>query len=283
MGDASFPFRTLPEESCDLLRLPAAAARAAAGAAPPPQPPALLGTVKQKLMVQRNIEDERGRVRARAEEAERRGHERGAVLLKGSGGAPGRGGKAGKTTVQRSTPPPPPAGAAQQQQQGRRPTPPPGPLTAAMLVAPAGRPPTHPTSQQQQQQQRARSATPPPAQAATAEAPAAKPVHKSASTSRLPGGGAGAAKQAASPLVLQAARSGSGLRLVLIAMLSERQMGPGAVKNGAWGGVPGWRGRLTHAGHVASAAFLRALRARPRCLADASACRLNLLLARSAC
>lgn len=232
VGDSAFPFRALPEESCDLLRLPAAGA-------PPPaaQPAALLGAVRQKLMLQRNIADERERVRARAEEAERRGHERGAVLLQGGGGPPGRAARAGKPTVQRTTPPPPAAASLQkQQQQARRPTPPPGPLTAAMLVAPAGRPPTHPASlpaAQQQQQPRARSVTPPPGQAGAAEAPAPKPMHKSASTSRLPGGGAGGgAKQAASALVLQAARSGSGLRLVLIAMLSERQMGRSAVSSG---------------------------------------------------
>lgn len=231
VGGTAFPFRTLPEGSCDLLRLPATGAATSARSAPSShhQPATLIGTVHQKLMVQRNIEDERGRVRARAEEAERRGHERGAVLLdSGKGSQAVKSGKAGKTTttIQRTTPPPP-AGQQQPQRQPQQ-------VTAAML-APGGRPPTYPASQHQ----RARSATPsegaPALPAATAAAAAApRPMHKAASTGKLgqAAGAGAAAKHTASPWVLQAARSGGSLRLVLIAMLSERKMGPGTVKSG---------------------------------------------------
>lgn len=236
-----FRFNALPEDAaCDVLSLPPATP--GGGTAPGG---ALLGAVRQKLMVQRNIEDERERVRARAEEAERRGHERKALLLDGRPAAAGKQRRT-TTTVQRVTPPPPgaaaTAAAAQQQQRHRGPTPPPQQLTASMLAPaqpPAARPPAHPGLAQQRQ--RARSATPPPTNggAAAAAGPAGgKPMHKSASTSRLGGkagtaaaSGAAPTKQTASALVLQAARSGASLRLVLIAMLSERQMGWTPIKS----------------------------------------------------
>lgn len=240
VGGTPFRFNALPEDAaCDVLSLPPATPGGGTTTGG-----ALVGAVRQKLMVLRNIEDERERVRARAEEAERRGHERKALLLDGRPAAAGKR-RPTTTTVQRPTPPPPGAMAAQQQQRQRGPTPPPQQLTASMLAPaqpPAARPPTHPASAQQRQ--RARSATPPPTTGGAAAAPgpaAGKPMHKSASTSRLGGkqqgaaGGGAAAKQPASALVLQAARSGAGLRLVLIAMLSERQMGPAAVKNGEGG------------------------------------------------
>lgn len=234
VAGAPFPFNALPEgAACDVLSLPPATPGSGAG-----HGGALLGAVRQKLMVLRNIEDERERVRARAEEAERRGHERKALLLHGRPTAAGKR-RPTTTTVQRVTPPPSGAVAtAAQHQRQRGPTPPPQQLTASMLAPaqpPAARPPAHPASAQQCQ--RARSATPPPTNGGAA-APGSKPMHKSASTSRLGGkqgaaaaAGGTAGKQTASALVLQAARSGAGLRLMLIAMLSERQMGPTAVKN----------------------------------------------------
>lgn len=242
MAGAPFPFNALPEgAACDVLSLPPATPGSGAG-----HGGALLGAVRQKLMVLRNIEDERERVRARAEEAERRGHERKALLLHGRPTAAGKR-RPTTTTVQRVTPPPSGAVAtAAQHQRQRGPTPPPQQLTASMLAPaqpPAARPPAHPASAQQCQ--RARSATPPPTNGGAA-APGSKPMHKSASTSRLGGkqgaaaaAGGTAGKQTASALVLQAARSGAGLRLMLIAMLSERQMGPTAVKNGeeGWSGL----------------------------------------------
>ncbi|KAL4448359.1 hypothetical protein ABPG75_005578 [Micractinium tetrahymenae] len=207
VADTSFPFRALEEHSsCDLLRLPLSGAGGQ-----------LLGAVRQKLVVQRIVEEERSRVRARGEEAERRGHERTAKLLSGAkapqAGKPGR--PPAATTMQRRVTPPPGA--------GRGPTPPPQLLTASMLSAPAGRPPAHPAGPAQ---------APPPA---PAPAPAlAKPMHKSASTGKLgltsKGGSGSALPQKASPRVLQAARAGVGLRLLLIAVLAERPMGKDAVR-----------------------------------------------------
>lgn len=185
--------------------------------------PAIVGAVRQKLMVQRNIEDERVRVRARAEEAERRGQERKAQLL----GKPAASQAMPRTKVQRLTPPP----SGQPQQRG--PTPPPArqqQVTASMLSAPAGKPPTHPAG---------RGLTPPPP-AAAAAAPAPKAVHKSASAGKLGGGkhssagSMGSLQLAASPLVLRAARSGASLRLCLIAILAERPMSMNAIKAGEW-------------------------------------------------
>lgn len=215
IADASFPFRALEEHSsCDLLRMPASGAGAQ-----------LLGAVRQKLVVQRNVEEERSRVRARGEEAERRGHERTAKLLSGAkaaqAGKPGRPPTA--TSMQRRVTPPPSS--------GRGPTPPPQ-LTASMLAAPAGRPPAHPSAPTQ----------PPPAAAAVPIAAPAKPMHKSASTGKLgltsKGGTGSALPQTASPRVLQAARAGVGLRLMLIAILAERPMGKDAIRAGAVGRRP---------------------------------------------
>ena len=200
VGDVDFRFNALPEECCDLLHLPLAASG---------EGPAIVGAVRQKLMVQRNIQDERGRVRARAEEAERQGNERKAQLLHGKPAA-GKAGKAGTTTtLRRATPPP-------QQPQQLRSTPPPL----------AGRPPTHPAST-------LTAAGRGPIQPQPAAAAAARPPLKSASAPKLAGGGA-TLQQTASPLVLQAARSsgGNNLRLCLIAMLSERAMPKGAVMSG---------------------------------------------------
>jgi hypothetical protein len=215
IGGSTFRFNALPEETCDLLHL-----APEGGAAP-----AVVAAVRQKLMVQRNIADERERVRARAEEAERRGSERKALLLDGRPGP-----KAGKPgpVVRRVTPPPMPSRA----------TPPPQPAAAPPAVqqrqqppptvptAPAGRPPAHPGSA-------ARGATPPPPAAAP---PPPRPMHKSASTGKLgsrvgsAAGSQGSLQASASPLAQRLARSGASLRHILIAVLSERQMGIGAVK-----------------------------------------------------
>lgn len=213
VADASFPFRALEEHSsCDLLRVPASGAGAQ-----------LLGALRQKLVVQRNVEEERSRVRARGEEAERRGHERTAKLLSSAkaaqAGKPGR--QPAATTTQRRVTPPPGSGRAL--------TPPPQQLTASMLTAPSGRPPTHPSAPAQAVQA-----------AATAPAPApAKPMHKSASTGKLglasKGGTGSALPQKASARVLQAARAGVGLRLMLIAILAERPMSKDAIKAGVAG------------------------------------------------
>lgn len=220
VADARFPFRALEEHSsCDLLRVPASGDGAQ-----------LLGAVRQKLVVQRNVEEERSRVRARGEEAERRGHERTAKLLSSAkahqASKPGR--PPAATSVQRRVTPPPSS--------GRGPTPPPQ-LTASMLAAPTGRPPAHPSAPTQ----------PLPAAAAAPAPAAAKPVHKSASTGKLgltsKGGAGSALPQSASPRVLQAARAGVGLRLLLIAILAERPMAQGAVKAGEVGSRAGTGGR----------------------------------------
>ncbi|PSC70437.1 dentin sialophospho [Micractinium conductrix] len=220
-GDAGFQFSVAAEPSCDLLHLPAGGGRAA-----------LLAAVRQKLMVARKMEDERTRVRARGEEAERRTHERKAQLLNGKPvGAKPAG--AGATTVQRAqrtTPPPGAARTSAPPPRPRGPTPPPQQVTASMLAAPSGRPPTHPTAPQ-----------PPPIAAAAAAQPppAAKPMHKSASTGKIglssKGGasasaGAGSLQPTASPLVLRAVRAALPLRLILIAILAERPMAFNVVK-----------------------------------------------------
>lgn len=220
VGDAAFRFNALPEETCDLLRLPSAG-----NSSSPAGPyPAIVGAVRQKLMVQRNIQDERERVRARAEEAERKGSERKAQLLdkKPAVGAAKRG-PTTTVTMQRGTPPPPAVGS---QHRGQTPPPPRQQVTAGMLAAPAGRPPTHPGNAALA----GRSATPPPATAGAGS----KPMHKSASAGKLgqlsKGSTGSLGGQAANPLVLQAARSSASLRLVVIAILAERPMALSTIK-----------------------------------------------------
>lgn len=264
-GDAGFQFSVAAEPSCDLLHLPAGGGRAA-----------LLAAVRQKLMVARKMEDERTRVRARGEEAERRTHERKAQLLNGKPvGAKPAG--AGATTVQRAqrtTPPPGAARTSAPPPRPRGPTPPPQQVTASMLAAPSGRPPTHPTAPQ-----------PPPIAAAAAAQPppAAKPMHKSASTGKIglssKGGasasaGAGSLQPTASPLVLRAVRAALPLRLILIAILAERPMAFNVVKTGGWRRnwwVPPGRQRA-HAAQPSSHTPAPCSAAVPPALAAAASC-----------
>ncbi|KAI3426306.1 hypothetical protein D9Q98_008679 [Chlorella vulgaris] len=215
IGDAIFPFKAQADERCDLLHL----APGSGG-----EGPSITAAVRQKLMVQRNIADERGRVRARADEAARQGQERKALLLSSK---PSKQPKPQpRTVVQRHTPPLQSGAPLGQQQRGT--TPPPRQLTASMLTGPAGKPPTHPAGA-------VRGATPPPSAAAAGLAAAPKAMAKTASSGKLGGrngsfGNLGSMQAVASPQVLQAARGGASLRLCLIAMLAERSLPMPTVK-----------------------------------------------------
>eukprot|EP00887_Chlorella_sp_A99_P007400 scaffold2.g7400.t1 len=199
VGGAVFPLLEQGAPSaCDLLHVPTAGASGGAR---------VVAAVRRKLIAQRNVADERGRMRARAEEAEREKHERGALVLDGKPAVPN-----GKTAraVTRVTPPPPAAQQVVQQprqssQQQLRVQPP-----APAVLAPGTRPPVHPGSGS------ARSPAGGSAAAGgAASPPASKPLHKSASAGKL--GGAALA----SPAVVAAARAG-GLRGCLLALLAER-------------------------------------------------------------
>lgn len=208
MGDIVFPFASFNQDAtCDLMHLLAGGAGAA-----------IVASVRRKLVVQRTVNDaERGRLRARAEEAEREKHERVAQVL---GDCEARGKKSGAraTTVRRVTPQPECQAVQKQQQQQQRVQPP-----AVAVLSASARPPSHVACPA------GRVAPAAAGSAGAAPSPPAKPVHKSTSTPALKASscGAGAASAlAATPLrasdAAVAAARGGGLRALLLALLAER-------------------------------------------------------------
>lgn len=76
VGEQSFSFTVRAEDRvCDLVRLPSNGTDAAVE----------VGTVKQTLLVRRNIEEERRRIRQRSQQADEQLHHRTTVLLDGGG------------------------------------------------------------------------------------------------------------------------------------------------------------------------------------------------------
>ncbi|RMZ54118.1 hypothetical protein APUTEX25_002695 [Auxenochlorella protothecoides] len=87
VGATDFRFKSLPESLCDVITVPSTGAHRDNT----PSPALCAAHVCQKLVVTRDLGEERDRIRARGEEAERRLHGRRTVKLGGDGAEPPRG------------------------------------------------------------------------------------------------------------------------------------------------------------------------------------------------
>ncbi|KAK2078492.1 hypothetical protein QBZ16_003332 [Prototheca wickerhamii] len=215
IGQQEFPFTAVPETGCEVLQAGSGQSTGSPGRA------RLVAQVQQKLILRRSLGEERGRMRARAEEAERKQGERRAVVLapkKPGASKPVPGAAAPRATVIRrgtsegslltlggTGQPRLTSSASRPTVAVRQPTPP---------------PPGSPRAAEAEDAARAR-----PASAKRLRLPSPAPADAPLPKPRASAPGASAISQA----VRTAAQTGS-LRAVLLAGLGERPMSMAALR-----------------------------------------------------
>ncbi|KAL6783760.1 hypothetical protein ACKKBF_B05690 [Auxenochlorella protothecoides x Auxenochlorella symbiontica] len=232
VGATDFRFKSLPESLCDVITVPSTGAHRDNT----PSPALCAAHVCQKLVVTRDLGEERDRIRARGEEAERRLHGRRTVKLGGDGAEPPRGSVTARGAAAlrrgasdgalvalaggRGAKDPSSAGSSMRKGSARSAAGPrPVPTARQLLGGEAAAP-------------RARTLPPPQAQPPPADAPRSATDHAPTSSRRAPSpapahapaAAPGSVPVAPSEAVLAAARGRHGVRAVLLAALGERPL-----------------------------------------------------------
>ncbi|KAL6784320.1 hypothetical protein ACKKBG_A05690 [Auxenochlorella protothecoides x Auxenochlorella symbiontica] len=232
VGATDFRFKSLPETLCDVITVPSTGA----DRGNTPSPALCAAHVCQKLVVTRDLGEERDRIRARGEEAERRLHGRRTVKLGGDGAEPPRGSVTARGAAAlrpgasdgalvalaggRGAKDPSSAGSSMRKGSARSAAGPrPVPTARQLLGGEAAAP-------------RARTLPPPQAQPPPADAPRSTTDHAPTSSRRAPSpapahapaAAPGSVPVAPSEAVLAAARGRHGVRAVLLAALGERPL-----------------------------------------------------------